>query len=137
MMTIKEFFRKYAADQTRLAELQYQLKALGSPQVAITRANQVKVQGGKGLKQEDKIIKHDRKREQLEYEIAMLEYEVSRVENALRVIGEDGLYSTRILKRKYVNCHSINKIAIDLGLSYSKVKKILNDTEKMLLWLIN
>lgn len=136
MMTIKEFFRKYAADQTRLAELQYQLKALDSPQVAITRANQVKVQGGKGLKQEDKIIKHDRKREQLEYEIAMLEFEVAHTENALRVVGDDRLYSVRILKRRYLQCHSINKIANDLGVSPSKVKKTLKETEEMLLYLI-
>lgn len=136
-MTIKEFFRKHAADQARLTDLKYRLKVIDCPRVATTRTKQVKVQGGKSIKEEDKFIGNDRKREQLEYEIAMLEFEVSRVENALKAIGEDGPYSARMLKRKYINCHSINKIATDFDLSYSKVKKILKDTEKMLLWLIN
>ena len=136
-MTIKEFFRKYAANQTKLDNLKYQLKALDCPRVAITQTHKVRVQGGKAIKEEDKFIRNDRKRAQLEYEIAMLEYEIARAEGALKALGDDGLYSARILKRKYLNCHSINKIATDLGLSYSKVKKKLNDTEKMFLWMIN
>ncbi len=135
-MTIKEFFRKYVKDQTKLEELQYQLKKLDAPQVATTRMNPVKVQGGKGLKQDDKVIKFDQKREQLEYEIEMAQFEVMHAENVLKAIGDDGIYSVRYLKRRYLQCDSINKIAIDFGVSPGKVKKILKDTEDLMLCLI-
>ena len=135
-MTIKGFFRKYAQDQARLEELQYRLKTLDASQVATTRVNHMKVQGGKVLKQDDKIIKFDQKREQLEYEIEMAQFEVMHAENVLRAIGEDGIYSARYLKRRYLQCDSVNKIANDFGVSPSRAKKILKETEDLMLCLI-
>lgn len=136
-MTIKEFFKKYAEAKTRLEGLKCQLKYLDSPGVYTTTTNEVRVKGGKDYKKEDKIIKNICQREQLEYEIAMLNFEVSRVEHAFKVIGEDGPYSARILKRKYIYCHSINKIANDLNLPPSRVKKVLKDTEELLSCLLD
>ena len=135
-MTIKDFFRKYATDQAKLEELQYQLKKLDAPQVATTRMKHVKVQGGKGLKQDDKVIKFEQKREQLEYEIEMAQFEVMHAENVLKAIGDDGIYSVRYLKRRYLQCDSVNKIAQDFGVSPSKVKKVLRETEDLMLCLI-
>lgn len=136
-MTIKEFFRKYAEAQTRLEGLKCQLKFLDYTGINMGTVHDVKVQGGKSIKEEDKIIGDIQRRERLEYEIAMLEFEVSRVEHAFRVIGEDGPYSARILKRKHINCHSINKIANDFNFPPSKVKKILKNTEDLLSCLLD
>lgn len=136
-MTIKGFFRKYAEAQTRLEGLKCQLKILDYTGINIGTVHDVKVKGGKSIKEEDKIIGDIQRRERLEYEIAMLEFEVSRVEHAFKIIGENGLYSARILKRKYINCHSINKIANDFNLPPSKVKKILKNTEDLLSCLLD
>lgn len=136
-MTIKEFFRRYAEAQTRLEVLKYQLKYLDCAKIQTTLTSEAKVQGGRISKRDDKIISDVYKKEQLEYQIAMLDFEVSRVEHAFKVFGEDGPYSARILKRKYINCHSLSKIANDLNLPYSRVKKILKDTEELLSCLLD
>lgn len=136
-MTVKEFFRKLKADQSKLVVLKCRLEMLDSNQISITRADPIKVQGGRRRKQEDKIIMTECKRKEIEREIAMLEFEVEYADHALRSIKESENFSSRILKRKYIDGHSINKIANDFNLSPSKVKKILNDTERVLLCLID
>lgn len=136
-MTIKDFFKRYAEAQTRLEGLKCQLKYLDCPKIYTSTTSGMRVQGGKISKKEDEIIGLAHKRERLEYEIAMLDFEVSRVEHAFKIVGEDGHYSARILKRKHINCHSINKIANDFNLPPSKVKKILKNTEDLLSCLLD
>lgn len=136
-MTIKEFFRKYATDLVKLQELEAKLKMLDSPKVAIARTDKTKVQGGKTFNQDDRILKAGLTRETIEWDIEMTKLEIERADLLLSIVGDDDTCSIVYLKLKYLKCYSISKISKENGVSISKIKKLIDNTEESLNRLIS
>ena len=50
-------------------------------------------------------------------------------------IGDKDRYRISYLKRRYLEKHSVSKIARDYGVSDSKVRRVMKETEELLCYL--
>ncbi len=134
-MTAEKFFKKYIRDQEKLKELKYQLARLDDDVIRTTQLRQDKVQTSIQNKLDERIYDREGLRARLEHDIYWLEFDIRSFEMAMSQVGDRDGYRVTYLKRHYLDKHTISKIARDFGISTTKVKRIMKETEELLCYI--
>lgn len=128
---VEDVFYAYKRTKEKLNNLQYQLRMLEVERVTtVTNKNGVKKEKrDTSFKFADKV----HQRESIQAEIYYTETAVACFEHMINTIGEHGNWSGRYLRQRYLDKMSVNKIATANGVAYSKVKRVLAETERLFL----
>ena len=134
-LSVEMFFQKYMRDQEKLKELRYRLARLDDDVIHTTQFRQDKVQTTRQNHLDERLYNREEMKERLQVEIQWLKFEVDRAEMMMAQIGDRDRYRISFLKRRYLEKQSYGKIARDYGLSDSKVKRVIKETEEFLCFL--
>ncbi|MFR3814768.1 MAG: hypothetical protein ACLTXC_01640 [Turicibacter sp.] len=134
-ITAEVFFQKYVRDQEMLKELEYQLARLDDDVIHTSYFRQDKVQTTIQNRLDERVYNREGMRVRLENEIQWTKFEIEHAELLMRQIGDKDRYRISYLKRRYLEKHSVSKIARDYGVSDSKVRRVMKETEELLCYL--
>lgn len=134
-MTAEKFFQKYVQDQEKLKELEYRLARLDDDVIKTTQFRHDKVQTTRQNHLDERMYNREEMRERLQLEIQWIKFEVDRTESIMNQIGDRERYRISYLKRRYLANYSYHKIAYYYGVSDSKVRKVMKETEELLCYL--
>lgn len=134
-LTAEIFFQKYVKDQEKLREREYQLARLDDDVISTTQFRHDKVQTSMQNHLDERLYNREEMKERLQFEVQWLKFEVDRAEMIMVQIGDRERYRISYLKRRYLEKHSYSKIARYYGVSDSKVRKVMKDTEELLCYL--
>ena len=129
-MTAEKFFQKYIRNQEKLKELKYRLARLDDDVIRTTQLRQDKIQISIQNKLDERIYNREGLRTRLEHDIYWLEFDIQSFEMAMSQVGDKDGYRVTYLKR-----HCISRIARDFGVSTTKVKRIMKQTEELLCYI--
>ncbi|MDE5977302.1 MAG: hypothetical protein K2G70_02390 [Turicibacter sp.] len=134
-LTAEVFFQKYLRNQEKLKELEYRLACLDDVVIQTTQYRQDKVQTTARNHIDQRVYNRKELKERLEWDIQWIKFDIGHAEMVMAQIGDKEQYRISYLKRRYLDKHSYNKIATNYGLSVSKVKRIMKETEELLCYL--
>lgn len=134
-MTAEKFFQKYVQDQEKLKELEYRLARLDDDVIKTTQFRHDKVQTTRQNHLDERMYNREEMRERLQLQIQWIKFEVDRTESIMNQIGDRERYRISYLKRRYLDNYSYHKIACYYGVSDSKVRKVMKETEELLCYL--
>ena len=134
-MTAEKYFPKYVQDQEKLKELEYRLARLDDDVIKTTQFRHDKVQTTRQNHLDERMYNREEMRERLQLEIQWIKFEVDRTESIMNQIGDRERYRISYLKRRYLANYSYHKIACYYGVSDSKVRKVMKETEELLCYL--
>lgn len=134
-ITAESFFQKYVRDRAQLKELEYRLARLDDDMIKTTQFRHDKVQTSMKNHLDERLYNCEEMKERLQFEIQWLKFEVDRAEMIMAQIGDRDRYRISYLKRRYLEKQSYSKIARDYGISDTKVKRVMKETEEFLCFL--
>lgn len=134
-MTAEKFFQKYVRNREKLKELKYQLARLDDDVIRTTQFRHDKVQTSIQNKLDERIYDREGLKTRLEHDIYWLEFDIQSFEMAMSQVGDKDGYKITYLKRHYLDKHNISRIARDFGVSTTKVKRIMKQTEEFLCYI--
>ena len=134
-MTAEIFFQKYVRNQEKLKELEYQFARLDDDIIHTSYFRQDKVQTTLHNRLDERVYNREEMRARLHNEIQWTKFEIESAEILMSHIGDKDRYRISYLKRRYLEKHSISKIARDFGVSDSKIRRVMKETEELLCYL--
>lgn len=130
--TVEEFFQDYLINQKELASLKYQLSILDDDMIRTTYFKHDLTKGNGKSHLDERICDRVSMKEELILDIQWLEFEINRAERIMSNIGDKDGFRISYLKRYYLDNQSHHKIATSYGISLSKLKRIMKETEELL-----
>lgn len=134
-MTAEMFFQKYMRNQEKLKELEYQFARLDDDIIHTSYFRQDKVQTTLHNRLDERVYNREEMKARLNNEIQWTKFEIESAEILMNQIGNRDGYCMMYLKRRYLDKHSMSKIARDFGVSTTKVNKAMKQTEELLCYL--
>ncbi len=134
-LTAELFFQKYVRNKEELKELEYRLARLKEASVQTTHYRHDKVQTSVNNHADKHIYDRKERIRELEVKIQWVKLDINSAEIAMGQVGDGDRYRISFLKRRYLDKYSYNKIATNYGVSDSKVKRIMKETEELLCYI--
>lgn len=134
-MTAEKLFQKYIRNQEKLKELKFQLARLDDDVIRTTQFRQDKVRTSIQNQLDERIYNREGLRARLEHDIYWLEFDIRSFEMAMSQVGDSDRYKITYLKRRYLDKHTFSRIASDFGISTSKLKRVMKETEELLCYI--
>ena len=103
--------------------------------ISTTQFRHDKVQTSMQNHLDERLYNREEMKERLEFEVQWIKFEVDRAEMIMAQIGDTDRHRISYLKRRYLEKHSYSKIARYYGVSDSKVRKVMKETEELLCYL--
>lgn len=136
MLTAKEVFKEYHEYKRRLNELEYQLASIDDDVIQTTSFRFDKVKVSRVYRLDERVYNRQELKERLEQEIYWTRCRIERIDLALESIGQYIGHNVLYLKRRYIEMHSISKIARDFNTTVAKVNRVLKRTEELFCYIV-